>query len=214
MRWTRSAPSPRRTRSPSQAGSRWRTRPHPVTGLDGWTLVDATLPQRLLTAADRRISIAVQGAARRISRRTFLERTAEAGFAVGLTLSGILWGAGPVRAHEPDCGACNCLVSGNDENPGACGPSPPCNASQCLPGGRCNLSAPGVRRRVNADTSHWPGTSCGSSTDHHCWMECCPAGYFRCCDCCVDSCAACSTSCTGCTAKKRCICESNTGACP
>jgi hypothetical protein len=217
MTWIRLAQLPRRTRYPSQVGSRWKSRLHPRTGSyasDGWTLVEPSLRNRMVAAADKRVGAATQGAARRISRRTFLEKTAEAGFATGLTLSGVLWGAGPAEAHEPDCGSCNCLVNGNDQNGGACGPAPPCNAAQCLSGGRCNLSHSGVRRRVNASTSHWFGNACGGSADHHCWLECCPGGYFRCCDCCVDSCAACTNSCTSCTSKKKCTCESNTGSCP
>lgn len=181
---------------------------------DGWLVVTPKPGQRFSSWIDSGIIYAADGMARLIPRREFLKRAGEAGVATGLALSGVLWSAGPIHADEPDCGPCNCQVSGNDENPNACGPSPPCNASQCLSGGRCNLNASGVRRRVNPSTSHWSGLSCGQATDHHCWLECCPAGgsnkKFRCCDCCVDSCAACTTSCNGCTMKKRCVCENNT----
>lgn len=170
---------------------------------DGWRSVAGEHRYSLATTLIRS-SAAV---ADRVTRREILRRGGELGLLVGLQLTGLLWKAGPAAAVDPSCG-CNC-DDASGELPGPCGPSPLCNNSAvCNSNGNCALSVTGVRRRINASTNSWPGTSCGCDTCTNCWTENCCSQFnhvYRCCDCCTNG--AGQPRCTGCD-KHRCICRS------
>lgn len=197
-----------RVRRSVRSTTGWRTRLHPVP--DGWDVLDASVSQRLGMNVHRTLHLLVATAGRGISRREFLRRASQTALAAGLAANSLLWERQHAAADEP-------LETGCGPHAAGCGPSDLCPDTVCILSGTtkgyCKLSVRGVRRRVNQN-DHWPGDSCGTSTAHHCWRECCSGNLKRCCDCCVPTsyCSACA-SCSGCTAKKKCICRRIIGTC-
>lgn len=164
---------------------------------DGWEVVGGGLSASARRGFDIVVLRTADAAARRITRRRFLERSARVAVLIGAGLNGILGFGRDVAA----AGTARACYSCSDP----CGPSPPCSSSYCSSTGQCAGS--NVKRRVH-DTFQ-----CGTSSTANCWLEnCCacspPKGFWNCCDCCAP---AGGISCSGCSTKKACICQKKTG---
>lgn len=193
----------RRGPRPAPAGARPPSR-RASAPPDGWVTVGASRGEQVGLLADGFLIRMADGAARLSTRRDFLRRAGGVGVTAGLGLSALVWGD-RAAAHGQPCDGCNFA---------ACGPSPLCPGSYCQPGGQCDLSIQGVRRR-----GPWESTNCASDTTVNCWDEhCCHCnagegrGHWKCCDCCIDVVG--DPRCTNCpNSKHKCICRNNWGGC-
>lgn len=185
----------------------------PKSPPDGWRLEDATAWERGVTALDRRL-LRASARVSTITRRRFIRRAASAGAALGLAGARLL---GPQRDALAIQGLpCNACVNGaTDNNPGACGPSEPCDVQECDGAGRCETShecANGIKVRGRIYNTQ----SCPAQNDPQAgyWDECCGGvgTLHRCTDCCgcrSHSSGRCdASSCPG-DPHYKCICELN-----
>lgn len=177
---------------------------------DGWVPVDPRWVVRAGVRIDSTVLSAADSVAREITRRRFLKRLGQFGFATGISVSGWLWNAGP-SARAVDY-ACN-EFDEDDENAGPCGPSPRCNAASCQSaGGNCKAINPDTEKRTWNDPDSCCSSSC--SGNQNCWVEdCCDRAAMdrvRCCDCCgIGGAGSCVSGCPG----TACICEQGIGGC-
>lgn len=177
---------------------------------DGWELIPASFAERLVMDLDSAVLRIADSAARNLTRRDFLDRAGRMGLLAGLSMSGLLWRAGPAQAQQDTPCACNCLDP-NNQLPGPCGPTALCsNAQNCNDQGNCKVSISGIRRRNNQSNNTWPGTDCAGANDPNCWVEDCCAqgqGVYRCCDCCTNGTNPPFCTGSGCTNKHKCVCR-------
>lgn len=174
---------------------------------DGWIPVDPNLRERISVEVDRNVLRIADSAARRVSRRAFLRRAADAGIVLGVAFAGLGWRQRSADAYAHIYTVCD--PNDLDPPPGPCGPSGLCDPSTCS-GGNCSN---------NNKKRAWAGDTCcsGCTGTDNCWQEdCCGDpdwdSHIKCCDCCnsTGSGGTCTT-CQGGTAQK-CICRSKVGA--
>lgn len=172
---------------------------------DGWQAVSSTRLGRVIGVADRLLFVATSAVGGRLSRRVFLGRLGQLGLLVGLSASGLVFGTDA----EAVIHNCNFDDAPDCDNPGACGPSEPCNASECTTTGNCKLTYSCNGKSVEG--RQYGSTTCTTSQGGS-WTECCVNSIWVCRDCCgcaVHSSGTCSTgNCSGAT-RYACICERN-----
>lgn len=170
---------------------------------DGWEHPDGTFVERLSERADRFVLSSSGALARQVSRRQFLGLLAQGGLLVGIGFAGLLWGMPRAAAALP----CD-VYDPNFSNPGACGPSEECDAIECGSAGNCNSGHTCAGNNVAVRGQPHLSGECGTAGS---WDECCPAGLFRCTDCCgckthgSGTCA--DSSCPNPEPHYKCICE-------
>jgi len=214
------------TRSQQRRDRRISTRPAPY-GVrpptmrfekrpDGWHPIHPSMSQRAFNAFDHSALRAADAAARRLTRRSFLERAARLGLFMGLAVNSVVSGSRSSLAHGPGC---NAVDPSADNDP--CGPSPLCGTHHCRGDGQCDVSDPGVKRR-----GPWPDSigNCAADDAPNTWTEhCCRdniqpnPGHWKCCDCCTNENGSpiCPDAyCPGDEDKFRCICRNNEHGCP
>jgi hypothetical protein len=166
----------------------------------GWRYVTLTPRQRSSTLVADLFAAGSVRAAAGLSRRRFLRNVGLGAAIVSGGLGRVLWDPGSALGYDA-CGP----------NPFGCGPSEPCQASQCNASGNCKTSDASIERRAKPNNT-WPGSYCAGPSAANSWLECCDHQEKLCADCCVGGCGSCG-ACSGCTTKKKCICRSTTGSC-